>query len=342
MRRGSATTRGPDRPISSAPSKPRRSSISRATARRSPTFGVRDTFPFEERTILAASLRALEADRLDDIRGILDRHRGSVWIGKGESQAQWGLVEAALRLVECCDDADRQLADHARGLDALIGYYVSSLCEVDRRQREFEQSIGDLVSPDAAMMRGHRSCTAALRAADREDQHAVHAASGSDRMAAARPARQCRRVQPLRPAASERERAARRLFPGRCPALRAGRRPAHRVGRDRPGRAAGGLCTVPDRDTRRHGEPAARRRQQPSAGKGGRRVRGRAGRRPARPGGAANGVAARPLRRPLRRDAARPVRRAKGEGAGDGRPPGAALQRDRQPFGEQPGNDAER
>jgi PglZ domain len=114
-------------------------------------LGVLDTFPFEERTNLAASLRALEADRLDDIRGILDRHRGSVWIGQGESQVQWGLVEAVLRLVECCDDAERQLADHARGLDALIGYYVSSLCEVDRRQREFEQSTAD-ISLDAAVM----------------------------------------------------------------------------------------------------------------------------------------------------------------------------------------------
>jgi len=116
-------------------------------------LGVRETFPFEERTLLVASLRALEADRLDDIRGILDRHRGSVWIGQGESQARWGLVEAILRLVECCDDAERQLLDHARGLDALIGYYVSSLCEVDRRQREFEQSTADIIiSPDTAMM----------------------------------------------------------------------------------------------------------------------------------------------------------------------------------------------
>jgi hypothetical protein len=115
-------------------------------------LGARDTFPFEERTILATSVRALEADQLDEIRGILERHRGSVWIGKGESQAQWGLLEAALRLVECCDDAERQLADHARELDALIDYYVSSLCEVDRRQREFEQSTGDIVSPDGAMM----------------------------------------------------------------------------------------------------------------------------------------------------------------------------------------------
>ena len=61
-------------------------------------------------------------------------------------------MEASLRLVECCDDAERQLADHARGLDTLIDYYLSSLCEVDRQQREFEQSTGDLVSPDAAMV----------------------------------------------------------------------------------------------------------------------------------------------------------------------------------------------
>jgi hypothetical protein len=114
-------------------------------------LGICETFPFEERTILAASLLALKADRLDDVRGILDRHRGSVWIGKGDSQAQWGLVEAALRLVECCDDAERQLADQARGLDAMIGFYVSSLCEVDRRQREFEQSTADIIPPDDAM-----------------------------------------------------------------------------------------------------------------------------------------------------------------------------------------------
>ena len=114
-------------------------------------LGSRDTFPFEERTILAGTVAALKADRLDDVRNTLDRHRHSVWIGKGESQAQWGLVEAALRLVEACDDAERQLVDHGGGLAALMDWYVASLRETDRRQREFEQSAADIVAPEDAM-----------------------------------------------------------------------------------------------------------------------------------------------------------------------------------------------
>ena len=114
-------------------------------------LGKRDTFPFEERVVLAAAVAAFEADRLDDIRAILDSHRGSVWIGKGESQVQWELLEAALRLAESCDDALRQIDDHARSLDSLVGFYASSLREVDRLQREFEQARADMISPDGGM-----------------------------------------------------------------------------------------------------------------------------------------------------------------------------------------------
>lgn len=114
-------------------------------------LGVRDTFPFEERTFLAGAVRALAEDRLDDVRGIVERHRHSVWTGKGESQAQWGLVESVLRLVEVCDDAERQLADNARSLDMLVDHYAGSLCDIDRRQREFEQAAADMLSHDDAM-----------------------------------------------------------------------------------------------------------------------------------------------------------------------------------------------
>ena len=121
-------------------------------------LGLRDTFPFEERTFLTTAVRALGEDRLDDIRIIVEHHRDSVWTGKGESQAQWGLVESALRLVETCDDAERQLADHARSLDTLIDHYAGSLCEVDRRQREFEQAAADILSHDDAMTEAMNHC----------------------------------------------------------------------------------------------------------------------------------------------------------------------------------------
>ncbi|WP_296703748.1 PglZ domain-containing protein [Thiocapsa sp. UBA6158] len=114
-------------------------------------LGNRGTFPFEERTSLAAAVKALLTEDIDGARVVVARHGGSVWVGKGESQAQWGLVEAGLHLVEASEDADRQIVENSRGLDALIGFYAASLREVDRLQREFEQAVGDYVPVDTSL-----------------------------------------------------------------------------------------------------------------------------------------------------------------------------------------------
>ena len=105
-------------------------------------LGTRDTFPFEERTFFAQALGALKRGDPDQVRSIVQRHSGSVWIGKGESQAQWGLIQAALELFASCDDFERQLPEHSRSQDALIDFYLIGLCETDRCQREFEQAVG--------------------------------------------------------------------------------------------------------------------------------------------------------------------------------------------------------
>jgi hypothetical protein len=112
-------------------------------------LGIRDTFPFEERTFLSGAVRALKEDRLDGIRAIVHRHGRSVWIGKGESQAQWDLLKSALALVEACEDGAERLSGKAHGMDGLIDLYVESLRLVDQRQREFEQAVGDHVALDA-------------------------------------------------------------------------------------------------------------------------------------------------------------------------------------------------
>lgn len=109
-------------------------------------LGRLDTFPFEERTFLHAAVAALKSDQLDGTREMVDRHKHSVWLGKGESQAQWGLVSAALRLVTACEDAERNLAGNSGSLDTLIEHYTLSLREIDRLQREFEQALGEYVS----------------------------------------------------------------------------------------------------------------------------------------------------------------------------------------------------
>jgi hypothetical protein len=114
-------------------------------------LGKRDTFPFEERTFFARAVDALKKDDVDQVKAIVHRHAGSVWIGKGESQAQWGLIQAALQLVEACEDFERQLPDNSRSQDVLIDFYLSGLREVDRYQREFEQAVGDHLDVEGAM-----------------------------------------------------------------------------------------------------------------------------------------------------------------------------------------------
>jgi hypothetical protein len=106
-------------------------------------LGHRDTFLFEERTFLQVAINGIMTNDTDVVRRVLNRQKNSVWLGKGESQAQWELVRAGLSLVEACEDYDRQLPDHSRSLVDLIDFYVGSLREIDRIQREFEQAVGD-------------------------------------------------------------------------------------------------------------------------------------------------------------------------------------------------------
>lgn len=106
-------------------------------------FGLRDTFPFEERSFFHQAIDALKQDDTDDVRDILTRQRNSVWTGTGESQARWNLIQTALALCEKCDDYERMLPEYVRSMDQLIDFYINSLREVDRYQREFEQAAAD-------------------------------------------------------------------------------------------------------------------------------------------------------------------------------------------------------
>ena len=114
-------------------------------------LGERDTFPFEERTFLRVAIKGIVSGDADATRRVLARHKSSVWLGKGESQAQWQLVRSGLSLVESCEDLERQLPDHARSQSELIDFYLGSLREADRLQREFEQAAGDFLDQHGLM-----------------------------------------------------------------------------------------------------------------------------------------------------------------------------------------------
>lgn len=110
-------------------------------------LGVRDTFPFEERSFFAQAVDALKRDNVDRLRTLLDRHTRSIWVEHGENQAQWQILQTAAGLTEACADAERQLPEAGRGQDALIDLYLRALRDVDRRQREFEQAVGAFIDP---------------------------------------------------------------------------------------------------------------------------------------------------------------------------------------------------
>jgi len=107
-------------------------------------LGVRDTFPFEERSFFQQAVDALQRDNMDRLREITARHERSIWADRGENQAQWTLLQIAQSLMEQSDDVARQLPDHSGSMDALVSFYVTSAREIDRLQREFEQATGDV------------------------------------------------------------------------------------------------------------------------------------------------------------------------------------------------------
>lgn len=112
-------------------------------------LGVRDTFSFEERTFFRQAAEALEREDLDRVREIMKR--SSIWAGRGEIQQQWFVLKAAADLIESCGDAERNLAERGRTQESLIEYYLASLRDVDRRQREFERAASDCVEAQAML-----------------------------------------------------------------------------------------------------------------------------------------------------------------------------------------------
>jgi hypothetical protein len=111
-------------------------------------LGVRDTFPFEERIFLRRAIADLIGGDLDETRLMLGHHKNSVWLGKGESQTQWALVQSAMALVEACEGFEEQLPERSRTQSDLLDFYTGSLRDADRVQREFEQSVGDYLDSE--------------------------------------------------------------------------------------------------------------------------------------------------------------------------------------------------
>ncbi len=63
----------------------------------------------------------------------------------------WELVKSAQRLIETCDDLERELSVYSKSQDTLIAFYQTSLRKADQLHREFEQAVNDCSNLDVAI-----------------------------------------------------------------------------------------------------------------------------------------------------------------------------------------------
>lgn len=114
-------------------------------------LGEADTFPFEERSFFTRCVTAIQNDDLDEARAVLKRTEGSVWIGRGESQAQWNIIASAVHLVEKCQDCTNELSQYTATQEKLIFFYLEQFYKVDQYHREFEHAVGDYFDTSGAL-----------------------------------------------------------------------------------------------------------------------------------------------------------------------------------------------
>ncbi len=117
-------------------------------------LGSRDTFPFEERCYLKQAIQALLAGEGDRARSFIDEHANSVWSARSDSQTNWELVKSAQRLMETCEDLQRELGTYSKSQIALIEFYQTSLRKADQLHREFEQAVNDCPEVEELMPGG--------------------------------------------------------------------------------------------------------------------------------------------------------------------------------------------
>ncbi len=106
-------------------------------------LGRLDTFAFEERSFLAAFVRATIKENWCLAQSIAEQRSDSIWVKQTDRQILWTTADRAQRLLARADDVERDLPTQGNSLGDAIHFYCSSAYLLDQEQREFEQSVAD-------------------------------------------------------------------------------------------------------------------------------------------------------------------------------------------------------
>jgi hypothetical protein len=106
-------------------------------------LGSRDTFAFEERSLLAIIADDIATGHDDAVSQLLRDHERSIWVEQGDNSARWAVMRAAVNLTQRCDDLEQNLPQCAKDTASLLDFYVSGLADADRLHREFECTVSE-------------------------------------------------------------------------------------------------------------------------------------------------------------------------------------------------------
>ena len=103
--------------------------------------GERDTFPFEERQLLARAIQSVVGGELTAVKGVIENRKRSIWRRDPQRSPAWTALERAVTLLEVATTVSLGLSDR-KNLGGLVAAYTEGgWSDIDRASRLFETAL---------------------------------------------------------------------------------------------------------------------------------------------------------------------------------------------------------
>jgi hypothetical protein len=132
--------------------------------------GGRDTFPFEERRLLALAANHIVIGDFAAARTVIENRKRSIWRHDPQRSPAWTVLERAVTLIESAALVSRGLSDKKNLAGLLKAYTQGGWSDLDRASRLFERALTactdeDIIAPVVDLCR-HRYREAAVSLQD--------------------------------------------------------------------------------------------------------------------------------------------------------------------------------
>lgn len=103
--------------------------------------GERDTFPFEERRLVARAVELIVAGEFAAARALTESRKLSIWRRDPQRSPAWTALERAVPLLECGAKVSQEIGDRKDPAGLVNAYATGNWSDLDRGQRLFETAL---------------------------------------------------------------------------------------------------------------------------------------------------------------------------------------------------------